>query len=80
MDVLNNFLDFTILRVGEHSLQVYTIISLVITLVVTRFIIWLIKKALYSKNKLKPFDEGNSYALFQIISYVIWIIAFAIIL
>lgn len=58
----------------------YTILSIVITLAITRFIIWLIKKALYSKNKLKPFDEGNSYALFQIISYVIWIIAFAIIL
>jgi small-conductance mechanosensitive channel len=43
-------------------------------------IIWLIKKALFRKNKFNNFDKGNAYALFKIIEYVIWVIALGFVL
>jgi small-conductance mechanosensitive channel len=47
---------------------------------VTKAILWLIKRALYRKRKFKKLDTGNAYALYQIISYIIWVIAFGLIL
>ena len=80
MEILNNFLDFELLHVGDHNLKVYTIISILTTILITKVLIWVIKKALYSKNKFRSFDEGNSFALFQIIKYLIWIIAIGLVL
>ena len=42
-------------------------------------VLWLIKKALYSK-KFSKTDPGTSYALYQIIKYIIWVITIGIIL
>ena len=36
---------------------------------------WLIKKALLRKSFFNKMDDGNAYALFQILRYLIWIIA-----
>jgi small-conductance mechanosensitive channel len=80
MEILNNFLDFDLLHFGEHTLKVYTIISILTTILITKVLIWVIKKALYSKSKFRSFDEGNSFALFQIIKYLIWIIAIGLVL
>ena len=80
MEIFNNFLEFEIFRIGEYTLKVYILLTIVIILLVTKLILWLIKKALFGKHKFKKLEAGNSYALFQIIKYVFWIIAIALIL
>ena len=80
MDFLNNFLDFEILRIGDHSLQVYNLLYILIILLVTKLIIWIIKKALSRSQRFESVDHGNFFALFQIMTYVIWVVAFTIIL
>jgi small-conductance mechanosensitive channel len=47
---------------------------------VTKAILWLIKKSLFRNRKLKQLDPGNSYALFQIIKYIGWVIAIGFVL
>ena len=42
--------------------------------------LWLIKKALYRKNSINEIDAANAYAIFQIIRYIIWVIAIGFIL
>lgn len=80
MEIFNNFLEFEIFRIGEYTLKVYILLTILIIFLVTKIILWLIKKALFGKHKFKKFDPRNSYALFQIIKYVFWIIAIALIL
>ena len=75
MEEINKFLKYDLIRVGEHKLQVYTILIVVFIYLFTRLIIWLTKKALYRRHKNAKLDIGNTYALFQIIKYVIWVIA-----
>ena len=52
---------------------------ILIIFLITKLILWLIKKTLFS-SRYSKLDKGASYALFQIIKYVIWVIAIGLVL
>ena len=80
MEKIKEFLEFEIVSLGEYKVQVYTLASVLIIFLITKFILWIVKKSLFRKAKFRKLDKGNSYALFQIIKYVIWVIAIGLIL
>ena len=80
MDLFNNFLDHEIIHVGGHSLRVYSIAFILSTLLITKVLIWIIKKIIVKSERFDSFDKGNFHALFQIFTYLIWVIAFVMIL
>jgi small-conductance mechanosensitive channel len=75
MKSINQFLDFEILHLGKYIIRVDMVISVLFILVVTKLLIWVIKRLLFRKRKQSSFELGNVYALYQIIKYVLWIIA-----
>jgi len=79
MEKLSKFLEYEIFEVGEYSIEVHTLLSVAVIFLVTKFIIWLIKKALLGKKKLDLFDKKNISGLFQIIKYIIWVISISLI-
>jgi small-conductance mechanosensitive channel len=80
METLRNFLELELISVGEYKIRVYTLVVILIIFLITKLILWLIKKALFRKRRSNKLDKGSAYALFQIIRYVIWIIAIGFIL
>ncbi|MFL1011538.1 mechanosensitive ion channel family protein [Flavisericum labens] len=80
METLKKFLELELINLGESNIRVYTLVTILIIFLITKLILWLIKKALFSKRKSKKLDKGSAYALFQIIRYIIWIIAVGLIL
>jgi small-conductance mechanosensitive channel len=80
METLKNFLEFEIISVGEYKIRVYTLVTILIIFLITKLVLFLIKKTLFLKRRFKKLDRGSAYALFQIISYVIWVIAVGFIL
>ncbi len=80
MELIRNFLEFELISVGDYKIQVYTLVTILLIFLITKFVLWLIKKALTRQRKFKKLDKGSAYALFQIIRYVIWIIAIGLIL
>lgn len=80
MDTLNEFLEFELIGVGEYKIRVYTLVTILIIFLITKFISWLIEKTLVRKSKFNKLDKGSSYALFQIIRYVLWVMAVGLIL
>ncbi len=80
METLRKFLEFELISVGEYNVRVYTLVTILIIYLATKLLLWLIKKALFRKRKFKKLDKGSAYALFQIIRYVIWVIATGFIL
>ena len=80
MEILREFLEFELIRVGEYKIRVYTLVTILIIFLITKLILVLIKKTLFRKRKINEFDKGNAYALFQIIRYVIWVIAIGLVL
>lgn len=80
MNAIKDFLEFDLYNLGEYKIEVYTLVAILLIALVTRLILWLIKKTLDRKTKFNKLDKGNTYALFQIIKYVIWVIAIGLIL
>ena len=79
MEKINNFLKFEILKIGDYNIQVYSLVLLALIVIFTKISIWLIKKALFRKNR-DDFEHGNTYAIFQIIKYVVWVISIGLML
>ncbi len=79
MDEIKNFLQFEILKIGKYEIRIITLVLIILVFILTKFIVWLIKKALFRK-RAEDFDHGNAYAIFQIIKYVVWVISIGLIL
>ena len=75
MNSLKKILEFELITIGEYSIKVYAVVIVLFIFIITKTVLWLIKKALFRKNNDKSFDTGNTYALFKIIKYVIWVIS-----
>jgi len=80
METIKTFLEFTLFSIGEYSLTVGNVLLAILTIIITLFVLWVIRKALFRKRVQDRFDRSNVYALYQIIKYVIWIIAILVIL
>jgi len=80
MEFINKILEFELIHVGEYRVRVMTLVMVLLILIMTKAILWLIKKSLFRKRKFKNMDEAETYSLFQIIKYVIWVITFGLVL
>jgi small-conductance mechanosensitive channel len=80
MTQLNDFFDIVIVRIGNYQVKIDTIIMILLILIITKLISWLIKKALFRNQKQEDIDTGNLYSIYQIVKYIIWVIAIALML
>lgn len=80
MESLFKFLKFGLIKIGEYKVSIYTLLSILAIFIITKLIIWIIKKALFRIQKRNKLDLGNIKAIFQIIKYVLWVIAISLIL
>jgi small-conductance mechanosensitive channel len=80
LKTIKEFLELELISIGNYKIMVHTIIFIVGIFVVTKILLWLIKQALYRQKTTINLDSGNTYAIFQIIKYIIWVIAFGFIL
>ncbi len=77
METLKEIFEFELFHFNEYSLTVFEIIGILVIFLVTKLILWLIRKAVFHKTKQKKLDRGSSFALLQLIKYIIWVIAAA---
>lgn len=80
MENIQQFLEFELLHIGNYIISVFTIVRILLIILVCNFLLWIIKKALMKKNVFQNFDTGTAYAIYQIIKYTFWIIAFGLVL
>ena len=80
MEFLNKFLEFELFSIGKYSLKVSILFWILIIILVTKIILWLVKKSLFRNKSLKEFNAGNTYSLFQIIKYLVWVVTIGFIL
>ena len=79
METIKNFLELELVDIGEYKLQVYTLFIVLGIYLITKLILFLIKKTIFSRKNSK-LDVGASYALLQIVKYIVWVIAIVLIL
>ena len=80
MKTITDFFNFEIFNFNNHTLSIFDLSSIIAIGIITKLSLWLISKALFNKKKLHKLDEGSAFALFQIIKYLIWIIAITLML
>lgn len=80
MDTIKKFFELELINVNDYSLTVVELISVLGIFFLTHLILWLIRKTLYRRKKNNKLDVGNTYALFQIIKYFVWILAIGLML
>jgi len=80
MDSLMDFLNYELFSFGEYSIKVKKIITILLILLFTNILIWVIKKLLFRQYRFSKIDRGTTYALFQILKYIIWILAITFLL
>jgi small-conductance mechanosensitive channel len=80
LESIKTFLEFEILQFNNYALKVLNLLGVFSILIVAYVITWLIKKVLFRKWNGKKVDFGNTYALFQIIKYIIWVVAIVLML
>ena len=80
MDRIQKFLEFEIFQIKGYSLEVLEIIVVVLIFIATKIILWLVRKLINRRRGHKILDTGRAYALFQIVRYVVWVIAIGMML
>jgi len=80
MDTINSIIEFELFKIGKYSLTIGILLTVLFAIIFTKVVLWIVKKIIFHNKKLKKFEEGNLYSLFQIIKYVIWIFTILIIL
>lgn len=80
MESIQEFLEYELLHIGNYVISVFTIVRIILIILVSTILLWVIKKALMRKNIVEKYDMGTAYAMYQIVKYIIWVIAFGLIL
>ncbi len=80
MGVIEKFINKVIFSVGDQDIKVITVITLVLIYFLTILLLWLIKRGLNTRRSAKKLDRSNAYSIFQIIRYLVWIIAISLML
>ena len=80
MDTINSIIEFELLKIGNYSLTMGILLTVLFAIIFTKVLLWILKKIIFRNEKLRKFEEGNLHSFFQVIKYVIWIFAILIIL
>lgn len=80
LKAIKEFLELEILSIGKYNIMVSSIVFILAIILFTKILLWLIKKALDRHQRKNDLDAGNTYAIFQIINYIIWVVSFGFIL
>ncbi len=73
MQSLQDVLDQVLFSVGTYSLKVHMVVMVLIIILITKIILWVVKKMLFRRADIDEHERGNVQAIFQIIGYFIWI-------
>ncbi len=77
VDQVKNFLEITLFVSGKFEIHVFNILNIVLIFLVAWGVLWLFKKFLNRNNKDK-IDHGKQYAVVQLVSYVVYVIAMVV--
>jgi len=75
METVRNILKLIILKIGDHNITVSTLLIVILIFLVTKILLWIIKKTIFRKQTIERMQMSNAYSLFKIIKYILWIVS-----
>jgi len=80
MNSLKDILDFQIFNYKDLSFTLKSVAIIIVAFVVTRLLLWGIKKIMFRKKDMDYAKRGTLHSVYQILAYIFWIITILIIL
>ncbi len=80
MKTLDQLFAFELFHIGNYKIHISNVALLLVVFLATKIILWVIRQALDRRTRLNDLDPGSTYALFQIIRYLLWIVAIGVML
>ncbi|MEZ5032672.1 MAG: mechanosensitive ion channel [Saprospiraceae bacterium] len=80
METLKQILEFELIHIGSYSVHVYSLVAVLAIIVGTNLLLRVIHMTLKRRSRRDDVDTGTTYAIYQIIRYVLWIIAIGLML
>lgn len=77
---IKDLLGYHLIETKEFTFTVYHLLMVILILLVTKAILWIVRRIFNRATSRKSIDQGSSHAIFQIIRYLLWIVAITIIL
>jgi small-conductance mechanosensitive channel len=74
---MSNYLEFELFSLGKSTVQVSTIIMLVVVIFIAIITKFIIKKGIY---RIKDIDISKKYAMFKLTQYILWVVVILFIL
>jgi small-conductance mechanosensitive channel len=71
-------LEYKIIQIGDYSLILYHVLFVIVVFIITGLILWVVKKIFDRLVEKKHINVGKKHAVYQMIKYIVWIIAIAI--
>ena len=80
METLHKILEYQIFTYKHFELTPKLILMLIVAFVITRLLLWVIKKIFFEVKNLDVAKHANLTSLYQIISYFVWTITILIVM
>lgn len=75
---MKEFLQQEIVTLGSYTLSMYQLAAVGMVVGITWAITWLLKKVIVNRNNITDQERGRRMSVYQLISYIAWIIAILI--
>ncbi len=75
METVRHILETVLFRIGKYEIITSDLLILVLIYVAARLLLWIIRKAIFRSGNVERIQMSNAYSLYQIIRYLLWIIA-----
>jgi small-conductance mechanosensitive channel len=75
MSDLAKVLDFDLVSIGEFKIKAGALLLVLLILGITKLLLIFIKKGLHRRHVVHKIDKGTAYAIYQIISYFVWVLS-----
>ena len=79
-NTIEHLLNYKILDLGNYSITTQKMLAIALIIIITKLILFLLKRSLLRSKRLKVKDEGNLYSIIQLFNYFGWVTASALIL
>ena len=80
MITLKEILEYPLITISKNPLTPIHILAALLIIFIARIFLWGVRKFLSRQSTQNKLGEGQEYALYQIIKYFVFVIAFVLIL
>ena len=75
---LKDILEHPLIKTQTINISVYHLLEIFIVIIVTKLVLWALNKLIHRQSNQNKIEVGTAHSIFQIIRYVLWVIAISI--